>query len=104
MASAFRRPVEVRAYAHRIELRHDGRGVGNIGAPSAAARPSNDPWHYVSVLARKPGAAIHERMEETETGGLKLNAAGVWWLSRRSRMAVARTSSPASSSVHGDRG
>ena len=24
--------------------------------------------------------AIHEKMVETETGGLKLNAAGVWWL------------------------
>ncbi len=25
-------------------------------------------------------AAIHEKIKETETGGLKLNAAGVWWL------------------------
>lgn len=24
--------------------------------------------------------AIHEKIKETETGGLKLNAAGVWWL------------------------
>jgi hypothetical protein len=23
---------------------------------------------------------IHEKIKETETGGLKLNAAGVWWL------------------------
>jgi septal ring factor EnvC (AmiA/AmiB activator) len=24
--------------------------------------------------------AIHEKIKEAETGGLKLNAAGVWWL------------------------
>ena len=24
--------------------------------------------------------AIHDKIKETETGGLKLNAAGVWWL------------------------
>lgn len=24
--------------------------------------------------------AIHEKIKETETGGLHLNAAGVWWL------------------------
>ena len=44
MASAVGRPVEVRAYAERIELRQDGRMVGqHPPRPSAAARPSTIP-------------------------------------------------------------
>jgi len=55
-ASAIGRPVEVRAYADRIELRQDGRVVGDH--PRAFGRDQTvfDPWHYVPVLARKPGA------------------------------------------------
>jgi hypothetical protein len=56
VASAVGRPVEVRAYADRIELRQDGRVVGDH--PRAFGRDQTvfDPWHYVPVLARKPGA------------------------------------------------
>ena len=55
-AGAVGRPVEVRAYADRIELRQDGRVVGDH--PRAFGRDQTvfDPWHYVPVLARKPGA------------------------------------------------
>jgi transposase len=55
-ASAIGRPVEVRAYADRIELRQDGRVVGDH--PRAFGRDQTvfNPWHYVPVLARKPGA------------------------------------------------
>jgi transposase len=55
-ASAIGRPAEVRAYADRIELRQDGRVVGDH--PRAFGRDQTvfDPWHYVPVLARKPGA------------------------------------------------
>jgi len=55
-ASALGRPVEVRAYADRIEIRQDGRVVGDH--PRAFGRDQTvfDPWHYVPVLARKPGA------------------------------------------------
>ncbi len=55
-ASAIGRPVEVRAYADRIEIRQDGRIVGDH--PRAFGRDQTvfDPWHYVPVLARKPGA------------------------------------------------
>ena len=55
-ASAIGRPVEVRAYADRIEVRQDGRVVGEH--PRAFGRDQTvfDPWHYVPVLARKPGA------------------------------------------------
>ncbi len=56
MASAIGRPVEVRAYAERIEIRQDGRVV--VEHPRAFGRGQTvfDPWHYVPVLARKPGA------------------------------------------------
>jgi transposase len=55
-AGAVGRPVEVRAYADRIELRQDGLIVG--AHPRCFGRDQTvfDPWHYVPVLARKPGA------------------------------------------------
>jgi transposase len=55
-ASAVGRPVEIRAYADRIEVRQDGRVVGDH--PRAFGRDQTvfDPWHYVPVLTRKPGA------------------------------------------------
>ena len=55
-ASAVGRPVEVRAYADRIELRQDGRIVGEHARSFGRDQTIFDPWHYVPVLARKPGA------------------------------------------------
>jgi transposase len=55
-ASAIGRPVEVRAYADRIELRQDGRVVGDHPRTFGRDQTVFDPWHYVPVLARKPGA------------------------------------------------
>jgi transposase len=55
-ASAVGRPVEIRAYAERIELRQDGRIVGEHRRCFGRDQTIFDPWHYVSVLARKPGA------------------------------------------------
>jgi transposase len=55
-ASAVGRPVEIRAYADRIELRQDGRLVGEHRRCFGRDRSIYDPWHYVPVLARKPGA------------------------------------------------
>jgi transposase len=55
-ASAVGRPVEIRAYAERIELRQDGRAVGEHRRSFGRDQTVFDPWHYVSVLARKPGA------------------------------------------------
>jgi len=55
-ASAVGRPVEVRAYADRIELRQDGRLVGEHQRCFGRDQTIFDPWHYVPVLARKPGA------------------------------------------------
>ena len=56
MASAVGRPVEIRAYAERIELRQDGRVVGEHRRSFGRDGTVFDPWHYVPVLARKPGA------------------------------------------------
>ncbi|PJN94297.1 IS21 family transposase, partial [Amaricoccus sp. HAR-UPW-R2A-40] len=56
MASAVGRPVELRAYADRIELRQDGRVVGRHRRAFGRGETVYDPWHYVPVLARKPGA------------------------------------------------
>jgi transposase len=55
-AGAVGRPVEVRAYAERIEIRQDGRVVGEPRRCFGRDRTVYDPWHYVPVLVRKPGA------------------------------------------------
>ena len=55
-ASAIGRPVEVRAYAERVEIRQDGRIVGEHARGFGRNQTMFDPWHYVPVLARKPGA------------------------------------------------
>jgi transposase len=55
-AGAVGKPVEVRAYADRIELRQDGRVVGEHRRAFGRGQMVFDPWHYVPVLARKPGA------------------------------------------------
>ena len=51
-ASAVGRPVELRAYADRIELRQDGRIVGQHRRAFGRGETVYDPWHYVPVLAR----------------------------------------------------
>jgi hypothetical protein len=56
MANAVGRPVEIRAYADRVELRQDGRVVGEHARSFGRDQTVYDPWHYVPVLARKPGA------------------------------------------------
>jgi hypothetical protein len=55
-ASAVGRPVEIRAYADRIELRQDGHVVGDHRRCFGRDQTVFDPWHYVPVLLRKPGA------------------------------------------------
>ncbi|MCK8787864.1 IS21 family transposase [Roseomonas sp. NAR14] len=55
-AGAVGRPVEIRAYAERIEIRQDGRVVGEHRRSFGRDQTVFDPWHYVPVLARKPGA------------------------------------------------
>ena len=55
-ASAVGRPVEVQAYADRIVIRQDGRIVAEHARSFGRGDTTYDPWHYVPVLARKPGA------------------------------------------------
>jgi len=50
------RPVEIQAYADRLVIRQDGTIVGEHRRRFARDATIYDPWHYVPVLARKPGA------------------------------------------------
>jgi transposase len=56
VAHAVGRPVELQAYADRIEIRQDGKIVGEHVRSFGRNQTIYDPWHYVPVLARKPGA------------------------------------------------
>jgi transposase len=55
-ARAVGRPVEVYAYAERIVIRQDGEVVAEHARRFGRDQTVYDPWHYVPVLARKPGA------------------------------------------------
>jgi transposase len=50
------RPVEVQAYADKIVIRQDGIIVAEHDRAFGRSQTVYDPWHYVPVLARKPGA------------------------------------------------
>ena len=56
MAKAANRPVSLRAYAERVEIRLDGEIVATHARIFNRDRVAYDPWHYLPVLARKPGA------------------------------------------------
>ena len=55
-ASAVGRPVDIHAYADRIVVHQDGRVVAEHVRHHGRGETIYDPWHYVPVLARKPGA------------------------------------------------
>ena len=48
--------TENQAYADRIVIRQDGRVVAEHARCYGRGETIYDPWHYVPVLARKPGA------------------------------------------------
>jgi len=50
------RPVEIQAYAERIVICQDGAIVGEHVRCFGRNQTIYDPWHYVPVLTRKPGA------------------------------------------------
>ncbi len=56
MAKAARRTVQVRAYADQIVVRCGGEVVAQHARFFGRDRTIYDPWHYLPVLARKPGA------------------------------------------------
>ncbi len=55
-ARAVGRPVEIRAYADRLECWQDGQVVGRHERAFGRGKTIYDPLHYIPVLARKPGA------------------------------------------------
>ena len=55
-ARAVGRPVEVQAYADRLVMRQDGEVVAEHARRFGRDQTFYDPWHYLPVLARKPGA------------------------------------------------
>ena len=55
-SSAVGRPVDIHAYADRVVLTQDGVVVGEHARLFGRNQTAYDPWHYVPVLARKPGA------------------------------------------------
>lgn len=55
-AKTARRPVQIRAYADRIVVWCDGEIVADHSRRFGRDRVVYDPWHYLPVLARKPGA------------------------------------------------
>jgi len=50
------RPVEIQAYADRVVIRQDGAVIGEHSRRFGRGEAIYDPWHYVPVLTRKPGA------------------------------------------------
>jgi hypothetical protein len=54
--SAARKAVQIRAYADRMVVRCDGKVVAEHARSFGRDRTVYDPWHYLPVLARKPGA------------------------------------------------
>lgn len=55
-ASAVGRTVMLRAYADRIVVVDEGMVIGEHPRQFSRHQVSYDPWHYLAVLKRKPGA------------------------------------------------
>ena len=55
-ARAVGQPVDVRAYADRIVIRQDGGIVAEHPRSFGRGKIVYEPWHYVPILQRKPGA------------------------------------------------
>ena len=87
-ASAVGRPVEIQAYADRIVIRQDGRIVAEHSRCYGRGETVYDPWHYVPVLARKPGALRNGA--PFSTGCCRPPSSGCGASSRPRRMATAR--------------
>lgn len=56
MAKAAHQAVQVRGYATRIVIRRDGAVVGEHERVFGRNLTIFDPWHYLPILAGKPGA------------------------------------------------
>ena len=56
LSTAVGRPVEIQAYAGKIVIRQDSVVVAEHARSFGRGETIYDPWHYLPVLARKPGA------------------------------------------------
>jgi transposase len=56
MSTAVGRPVDVYAYADRIVIKQNGTVVGEHPRSFARNHVEYNPWHYLDVLRKKPGA------------------------------------------------
>lgn len=56
LSSAAGKAVELQAYADRVVIRHQGQIVATHPRCFGRDQVIYDPWHYVPVLNRKPGA------------------------------------------------
>jgi transposase len=50
------RPVEIQAYADRIVIRQNGAVIAEHARSFGRGQTFYDPWHYVPILSKKPGA------------------------------------------------
>jgi len=55
-AAYARRAVTLRAYAERVVIVAEGRSVGEHARLAGRRQVAYNPWHYLKVLERKPGA------------------------------------------------
>jgi hypothetical protein len=69
MASAVGRPVEIRAYADRIELRQDGRIVGQHRRSFGRGETVYDPWHYVRPRPQAWGSTQRRAVQGLDSAG-----------------------------------
>ena len=76
-ASAVGRPVEIHAYADRLVIRQDGRLVGEHPRKFGREETTYNPWHYVPVLARKPGALRNSRRMRSIRPGRAVQGLGL---------------------------
>ena len=56
VSRAVGRPAEICAYADQIVIKQDGAIIAEHARCFGREQTIYDPWHYVPVLARKPGA------------------------------------------------
>ena len=56
LSTAVGRPAEIHAYAEHIVIRQDGVEIGQHERCFGRGETIYNPWHYVPVLTRKPGA------------------------------------------------
>lgn len=56
LSTAVSRPAEIHAYADRIVIQQDSVKIGQHNRYFSRGETIYNPWHYMPVLTRKPGA------------------------------------------------